>query len=229
MIKYNNTWRRELKFIVSEYSEDSIISLIKSHPIILSEIYKERKINNIYFDTIDFKNFSDNVIGLSNRLKIRIRWYGETFTTIKNPILEFKIKNGLVGQKEYFELEQFNTNEYITSKEIYNELMKNKTSVFAKQKLLLTKPVLINNYLRRYFISSCKKFRVTFDKNLNFYSFLGKKRRLIKTKQNILEIKYDKNEMINSGKITNYFPFRLSKSSKYVTGINLLTGLPNIY
>ena len=68
--KYNNTWRRELKFIVSEYSEDSIISLIKSHPIILSEIYKERKINNIYFDTIDFKNFSDNVIGLSNRLKL---------------------------------------------------------------------------------------------------------------------------------------------------------------
>ena len=107
--------------------------------------------------------------------------------------------------------------------------MKNKTSVFAKQKLLLTKPVLINNYLRRYFISSCKKFKFTFDKNLNFYSFLGKKRRLIKTKQNILEIKYDKNEMINSGKITNYFPFRLSKSSKYVTGINLLTGLPNIY
>ena len=229
MIKYNNTWRRELKFIVSEYSEDSIISLIKSHPIILSEIYKERKINNIYFDTINFKNFSDNVIGLSNRLKIRIRWYGETFTTIKNPILEFKIKNGLVGQKEYFQLEQFNINEGITSKEIYNELMKNKTSVFAKQKLLLTKPVLINNYLRRYFISSCKKFRVTFDTNLNFYSFLGKKRRLIKTKQNILEIKYDKNEMLNSGKITNYFPFRLSKSSKYVTGINILTGLPNIY
>ena len=54
-------------------------------------------------------------------------------------------------------------------------------------------------------------------------------RRLIKTKQNILEIKYNKNEMLNSGKITNYFPFRLSKSSKYVTGINLLTGLPNIY
>ena len=229
MTKDNDAWRRELKFIVSEYSEDSIISLIKSNPIIFSEIYKERKINNIYFDTIDFKNFSDNVIGLSKRLKIRIRWYGETFTTINNPILEFKIKNGLVGQKEYFQLKQFNINEHTNSNEIYNDLIKNKTSVFAKQKLLLTKPVLINNYVRRYFISSCKKFRITFDKNLNFYSFLGKKRRLIKTKQHILEIKYDKNEMLNSGKITNYLPFRLSKSSKYVNGISLLTGLPNIY
>lgn len=62
-----------------------------------------------------------------------------------------------------------------------------------------------------------------------FYSFLGKKLNAVSANQNILEIKFNKNNLIKSRNITSYFPFRLSKSSKYLTGINLLSSMPEIY
>lgn len=224
-----HNWRCELKFIISGHSSESVFSFIKTHPAIFSEIYPKRKINNIYCDTFDFHNFSDNVIGNSDRLKVRIRWYGETFSLIEKPVLEFKIKNGSVGRKEYFNMKPLSIDKKTTANDISQAIKNIKVTSKAKKILLVTKPVLINNYIRRYFISSCKNFRITFDTNLIFYSFLGERRHAVAGNQNILEIKFNKNNLINSRNITSYFPFRLSKSSKYLTGVNLLTGMPMIY
>ena len=58
-------WRYELKYIVTDYSNLEIISMIKRHPVIFSEIFHERRVNNIYFDTPNFSSFSDNVVGIS--------------------------------------------------------------------------------------------------------------------------------------------------------------------
>ena len=38
------------------------------------------------------KNFFDNVYGNVNKIKPRIRWYGELFGLVEHPILEYKIK-----------------------------------------------------------------------------------------------------------------------------------------
>ena len=222
-------WRCELKFVVAGYSSESVYSFIKTHPAIFSEIYHERKINNIYCDTSNFQAFSDNVMGISDRLKVRIRWYGETFSSIEKPTLEFKIKSGLLSRKEYFKMNPLTINKEITANDISQAINNTKVSASAKKVLLVTKPVLINSYSRRYFRSSCKDFRITFDTNLRFYNFLGRKKNAVFANQNILEIKFNKSNIINSNNITNYFPFRLNKSSKYLTGLNLLAGMPIIY
>ena len=224
-----NNWRCELKFIIIGQSSESVFSLIKTHPAMFSEIYHERKINNIYCDTLNFHTFSDNVMGIADRLKVRIRWYGETFSSIEKPILEFKIKSGLAGRKEYFRMKPLSIDKETTANYISQEINNTKVTSAAKKVLLVTKPVLINNYFRRYFISSCKNFRITFDTNLMFYSFLGRRRSAVPANQNILEIKFNKSNLINSNNVTNHFPFRVNKSSKYITGLNLLPGMPVIY
>ena len=85
-------------------------------------------------------------------------------------------------------------------------------------------PALLNRYEREYFMSSDKKFRITIDNELAFYginnrfnSFLN---RFNDKDSTILELKYDNCYDSDANKITNHFPFRLTKSSKYVIGVS---------
>ena len=54
------------------YEIEHIISLNAG---MFTPIYNERTVNNIYLDTIGLTNFYDNVYGVTNRTKLRIRWY----------------------------------------------------------------------------------------------------------------------------------------------------------
>ncbi len=83
--------RYERKFMVTAMSLRAIESRIKLHPSYFREAYSQRYINNIYFDTQTLKYYHENERGVSNREKVRIRWYGDTFGAIQNPKLEIKI------------------------------------------------------------------------------------------------------------------------------------------
>jgi len=97
-------FRYERKFMVSELDSHQIENLIKHNPEIFSENFYQRRINSIYFDSFNLKNYFDNLSGNAQRLKVRIRWYGKTFGLIKNPLLEIKIKNNYLGKKIRFKL-----------------------------------------------------------------------------------------------------------------------------
>ena len=62
---------------------------------------KERKISNIYLDTIDLKNYKDNINGVKRRTKHRIRWYDDN---AQNPLLEYKNKDDKLGWKNIYKL-----------------------------------------------------------------------------------------------------------------------------
>ena len=62
-------YRYERKFVVNNKELSEIEQGIKFHPAIFKEIFYERQVNNIYFDTIGFKNYHENVGGLSDRYK----------------------------------------------------------------------------------------------------------------------------------------------------------------
>ena len=54
------------------------------------EIYYERKINSIYYDTYNYDLYSDSINGLSTRNKIRARFYeSDSLSEVK---LEIKKK-----------------------------------------------------------------------------------------------------------------------------------------
>ena len=169
-------------------------------------------------------NYHDNISGLGQRIKIRIRWYGNTFGMIKKPILEIKIKNNELGSKLSYPLKPFILNKNTTSKEIQHEIFKKSNlPEWLLNHLKCINPTLLNKYERKYFRSANKKYRITLDYNMNYYELhqINNSFTIPEHDPNIiLELKYGVKSEHSAHKITNKFPFRLTKSSKYITGIN---------
>jgi SPX domain protein involved in polyphosphate accumulation len=214
--------RYERKFLIEAYSAAEVQQIIKFHPACFSEIYHERIVNNIYFDDPGFKSYFDNIDGNTLREKVRIRWYNGLFGMVSSPVLEFKIKKGLMGYKDSFRLPAFEMNEKI-SKDTLTKLF---ASAGIPQRLLhklnVMQPVLLNSYRRKYYISADKKFRLTVDSDLCFYRmssvdnhFLNKQRMNVV----VMELKYDMAHEAEAKEVGTDFPFAMTKNSKYLQGI----------
>lgn len=214
--------RYERKFLVTSYSAKDIEQIIRFHSAAFSEVYHERYINNIYFDSVGFNAYHDNVDGAVNRLKIRIRWYGDLFGTIMQPVLEYKIKKGLLGKKDSYRLEPFEFNAGFNTSVISGLLSKSDLPVMIKNELLSVYPLLLNRYRRKYFLSADKKFRLTIDQQLEYYSIRPHSNTFIKPfkdHSSVVELKYDSSMENEAKEIATEFPFVLTKNSKYLTGI----------
>jgi SPX domain protein involved in polyphosphate accumulation len=216
--------RFERKFVIEGQTFEEIHQRIKLHPALFSSIYHERYINNIYFDMPAMDFYHDNISGKSERLKVRIRWYGDLFQQIKDPVLELKIKHGAIGDKKSYPLQSFSF-----SKEIRTDFLQRifRSSSLPEDVLglvLQTKPTLVNRYQRVYYKDVSKQFRITVDRSIEYYrinpifnSFLQRKSEDNFT--SILELKYDYDIDDQASKITSHLPYRLTKNSKYVNGI----------
>jgi SPX domain protein involved in polyphosphate accumulation len=216
-------YRHERKFLITDYAAAEVEQIIKFNPACFSEIYYPRTINNIYFDSPGFDSYYGNVEGDTNRRKARIRWYGELFGKIEKAVLEFKVKKGLLGTKEHYPLNPFTLDNDFSRIELRNALASENVPKKIKDHLLALYPTLLNSYQRKYFLSGDKKFRLTIDKGLTYHrisynknTFLNK---VVSPTDIVLELKYDINDEPEADKITSLFPFRMTKNSKYLHGV----------
>ena len=181
--------RYERKFKLNDFEIDLIIVKLISQGI--EEIFPERYISSIYYDTPDFYLYRISESGYANRFKMRIRWYNQ------NPELklEYKIKYGEVGEKEITEINNnqgknkkvkvflpFNQNIYIS------KIPESINTIYA--------PVLCVNYKRRYFSTKCRNIIYTFDSSINFSRINYAKDYFIfnnwmPSRECVLEVKYD--------------------------------------
>lgn len=222
----SSNYRFERKFYISALNRYEIETLIKLHPSMFREIYYQRYVNNLYFDSLDMTNYYANVDGVTDRSKVRIRWYGELFGDIARPTLEIKIRKGLIGTKESFPLPRFSMNDGFSGDLIHEVIGSSAIPKLLKMKLSTLRYTLLNRYNRRYYESADKHYRLTIDTEMEFYklnfqnnSFLN---RSVDSANTILELKYNYNKDKDADRITNYFPFRMTKSSKYVSGLEQL-------
>lgn len=219
-------YRFERKFFVTHIGKHEIESLLKLHPAVFSEIYYQRSVNNIYFDTHDLQSFFDNVRGVRDRVKFRIRWYGDLWGQVDKPTLELKIKKGLCGSKLSFEIKPFTFDKAHPVDEFKNAVIKSQAPEFIKSTFSSLLPSLVNRYNRRYFQSQDGHYRITIDSGMEYYPikrspnyFLQGTRDPVNT---IIELKYNQDRDGKAERISNFFPFRMTKSSKYVTGIEIV-------
>ena len=91
-------FRYEVKFQINERNYSFIQSWLYGN-VNFSRIHPNRTVNSLYFDDLEHSAVKDNLSGISNRSKYRLRWYGGTTNDVKNVIFEEKIRNGRVGQK----------------------------------------------------------------------------------------------------------------------------------
>ncbi len=208
--------RHEKKYKLEHYSLAILEQAIRSHPAGFRKIFPDRKVNNIYFDTPALSTYADNVIGIAERKKFRVRWYGEQGNEVKRPRFEVKIKQNYLGTKEIFDVDDFELNNIPELTTRINKLLNSKN---------VLSPILMNSYWRSYFGTSDGKFRITIDRTLAYSSMLVYAGRSIPRptydKGYILELKYDKEFDGSTDRITQFLPFRQTKSSKYVTGVLL--------
>lgn len=213
-------YRYERKFLIERLSKFSVEQLIRNHSVFFKEIYKERYINNIYFDNQNLTNYYDNVNGKSYRKKYRIRWYGNLFGKPEQMILEVKIKKGLLGSKESYLLESFDISSGNLNNSVKNCIENSDIPDKIKEEMNSLFPVLINRYKRKYFSDFSKRFRVTLDSETEYYSITEfYKEKSSDNNQLVVELKYQKEYNSDVGKISSEFPFRMTKNSKYVNGI----------
>ena len=218
--------RFERKFMIQDMHYPEIVQQVRNNKAAFLSLHHPRYINNIYFDTNDMDFFTDNVSGKGSRKKARIRWYGDLMGNISKPVLEFKMREGMVGNKLSFPIKPFILDNNFTGDYIQDIFRSSDLPDWAEAIMMMLKPALLNRYHRQYFISFNNNFRLTIDDELNYFgvgsglnNFMEKH-----TCDNVIvELKYDQ---MHDGKdaayVTNNLPFRLTKSSKYVNGFEML-------
>lgn len=213
--------RYERKFLIKDMSFEEVDLIIKRNYFNFQKRFSDRYVNNIYFDNYNLDNFKDNIEGNTNRKKVRIRWYGSHTGRINNPKLEVKIKKGEIGYKEVINLKPF---EFNSNYNINTDILRRELRGISKSSIIDNLyPTLVNRYKRRYYESFNRKFRITLDKKLEYFSFINGNISLFQNyKDNlsiVLELKYSLEAAKSANKVSNQFPFRITKSSKYVNGI----------
>jgi len=82
----------------------------------------------------------------------------------------------------------------------------------------------VNRYRRHYFCSSDRKVRLTIDSDLTFYRFERHAncflRRVHVPALVVLELKYSDAASTEAASVANQLPFRMTRMSKYVFGLN---------
>jgi len=199
---------------------------VRLHPAGFREIYHSREINNIYFETPSLDCGMANVEGERNRWKIRIRWYGLFFTKISSPRLELKIKQDHLGYKKRFSLPPFTVKKQFDTKRLRVLMLHSSIPKQLRDIIMVMHPVLVNSYLRTYFLSTDSRFRLTLDSDLMWGSIPSSGSGIIHRQREansvILELKYDRDNDDDAETITNKFPWRVSKNSKYINALSRL-------
>ncbi|MEO1514732.1 MAG: polyphosphate polymerase domain-containing protein [Bacteroidota bacterium] len=208
--------RHERKYKVDDINLAVVKQVLRLHPASFRPLYPDRQINNIYFDSPDLTTYRENVNGISERKKFRLRWYGDDIRQIENPRFEIKKKSNQLGSKEILPVAAFSLDalENVTAE--VNRLSRNTAAL---------RPRLINAYRRSYFGTSDGRFRITIDEQVHYFSLLTARRFTrfnISDPAIIVELKYDAEEDGDSvQKVMQHLPFRQTKSSKYVNGVNM--------
>ena len=208
--------RYERKFRIEETSFEQLYALLLAHPLGLTELFPDRQVNNIYLDTPDLSFYEENLSGAAERRKYRIRWYGPDLTLAHKPVFEVKRKFNEVGDKLMHKLESDIILDNLENVRNYVEAI--------HYDYVALQPVLLNTYKRSYLTTFDGRFRITIDRELGFYPLeypIMQPLTLIYDEVLVMEVKYEQENDDYWKSFSNHLPFRVTKNSKYVTGINL--------
>ena len=203
-----NQSRIEKKFIFPNQASDLVKKILLGNNF--KKLYSDRYITSIYIDNLNLDSAKDNINGVNERKKLRVRWYNNDFNKI---YLEEKNKNNFFVWKNIKKLEVDINKKNLLDK--ISKLLSNNNKYIDTN--YNYKMVLKINYKRSYFISDQEEFRATIDTEINT-SPVFDSNKVIRLPETILEFKFSQNS-------ENYFRdffslrglnIRSKKYSKYI-------------
>jgi len=209
-----NDPRLERKWVFNNTDNISLLVSLMNSSLHFRNQFDNRQVNSIYFDNLSLSSITDNLDGVSNREKIRLRWYGNNTNLINKPILERKIKKNFYGYKKYYPINNFK--EKKLNDETLSKLTDEVNNLIKYKDL---HPTSITNYKRMYLISSNKLIRATLDYNIQYKKIINYiEDFFINSTDIILEIKYPKNlDLYLRSEISGIT--RMKKNSKYINSL----------
>jgi len=203
-----NENRIEKKFVLGKYKDDFFKKFLLVNGF--TKQYPERTITSIYLDTANYDFAKDNINGVSERKKIRFRWYNNNLDDI------------YVEEKNKRNFNVWKNIEKISLPNNEKSLLENLKEYFDKAKFkninnFNYKFVLKTNYKRSYWLLSNNKIRATIDIDINASS-MNNFSKPIYLGDTVLEFKFNP---LHEKFFRNFFSkrfdhLRAQKYSKYV-------------
>ena len=210
-------FRYELKIPLEKVQFNEFKHCLRQLELYPVQAYPGRQINSVYFDSYDFNDYVDNVSGIADRCKTRIRWYNED---IKALTLELKIKKNKASYKESLKLKNPDGHDPRTRRGV-QDIMGNHMGTMERLMLKNVRPVLEVQYQRTYSMLD-KDLRMTIDVEQKFRRLYPHPSKILKRSPVycVVEFKFPAAKREAMYSLMRNIPFRVFRHSKYVIGMD---------
>ena len=217
-------FRHEDKFVCNQLAFIKVKSLVDSRLFFSS--YPSRFVYSLYFDTPTLDSFADNLSGVKDRVKHRLRWYSSEPGNLFGFQLESKLKKGRVGKKIIRPIQGlFSTTCVSEVKDLIRKSLQPTDNLFYTLDSLDMQ--LFCRYKRDYY-NNHAGIRCTFDTDLSYTTPFDKKLCELDysavSSLNVVEFKYSISQMSQAVKILKDMPVPSTRCSKYSLGQAMIYG-----
>ena len=214
--------RYEIKLVCPATRVAQVRALVRLHPEGFRVTYPARRVNSIYLDSFDVEGVLDNLDSVSERDKLRWRWYGPDWL-IEHSHLELKRKRGRVGFKELCSIDASFDPRQATWPEALSFLRRHADHDFRVRLNQISCATIITRYEREYYASPDGEIRLTLDTQLStFDQRFSRRPNLTRPSPPpgtmLIELKADASQARRLSQVITALPFRPARNSKYVNG-----------
>ncbi len=220
------TLRHEIKFALDEAATRDLELWLRTSSLGLRTAHQGRLVHNLYFDTLEADSLADKLAGLSDRAKVRYRWYGDR-TAPDVGQLEVKRRANGLGWKETYRVDAAPS---ATSRAAFVRALRAAVPPRARAWLATyPEPMLINRYRRAYFASCGSEVRATVDRDLSVWDqrvgrFPQCAQAASMPRLTILELKFAPTDRARVATELSDLGFVASACSKYELGVRAISG-----
>ena len=219
--------RYELKFFIDEWHYDRLQAWLRMRSEGFRPAYPSRKVNSVYYDRGDFEFYRDSVEGLSSRVKIRYRWYGESMLPQAGR-LEVKHKRNQLGWKLVFDVETLDGT-LPRWPEIGAHISDHLPPEGRMWFQLCDRPLIVTSYKREYWESGDRRLRITLDRQLatfdqRYSSEVNLTKKAPLDPGVVVEVKCGIQAVSAASKLIGELPLTLCRNSKYCEALDAIAG-----
>ncbi len=215
--------RHEVKFATYAKDYAHVRSWLNLQAECFTSSYAPRHVSNLYFDTFDFHAYQENLAGVSNRTKVRLRWYGDDELP-DAATLEVKRKKNKLGWKLRFPLDGLSITDDTPWSRIdqkFRQQLSQDALFWIQQNPL---PAILNRYRREYFVSRDGSIRATIDTqqiayDQRYHRTPNITRQAIAQDLLVIEFKFRPEDFTKASRLLSTVPLRIGRHSKFMNAM----------
>jgi hypothetical protein len=211
--------RHELKLVCDEAAYAEVRMALRLERAGVRTLHPPRRVQSLYLDTPFQRALEDNLAGLSEREKLRVRWYGAADLAVQ-AVLERKCRENSLGWKECVPLGG-PMDVAGQPRRAFVRALERRVDARWRQHLAGHEPAQWVSYLREYFETADRRVRLTLDRELAFADQrplprLDPSRRTGAPRLLVLELKCAPGDLDRARDLIGRLPLMLGRCSKFV-------------